>query len=101
MVPGPIESVLYSVTMKKIATITLVACVILLIVAVFISPIVDIQPSALRAQQWLILVVAMFSLALLVTICLVRIPGTIGPPICEVHRRQLPCIADLACCLLC
>ena len=37
---------LYSVEMNRIFTIVLVACVILFIVAIFISPLVDIQPTA-------------------------------------------------------
>jgi hypothetical protein len=87
--------------MKRILTIALVACVILFIIAILISPVVDLQPSALRAQQWLTLVVAMFSLAVQLVICLLKIPSAIGPPRSYTECEQRVCLADLGCCLRC
>jgi len=81
--------------------IVLVACVILFILAIFISPAVDIEPSALRAQQWLSLIVAMISLAVQIIVCLVTVPLTISPPICEISAQHRVCVAELSCCLLC
>ena len=87
--------------MKKAFTVALVAFAILLILAIFISPMIDLEPTALRAQQWLTLIVAMFSIAELLFVCLVRVPGTIGPPRRDVQFQQQSRAADLACCLLC
>ena len=81
--------------------IAFVGCVILFIVAIFISPMVDIQPSALRAQQWLSFLIAMFSLAVQFVVCLVKFPITIRPRNCDIQTQARVCVADLACCLLC
>ena len=94
-------SVLYSGTMKRMVRIALVACVILFILAIFISPMVDIQPSALRAQQWLSFIVAMISLDVQIIVCLLTVPLTISPPICEMPVQHRVCVAELSCCLLC
>jgi hypothetical protein len=61
----------------------------------------DIQPSALRAQQWLIFIFAMISLAVQFVICLYKVPASIIEPRCDARRQQRICLADLACCLLC
>lgn len=60
---------LYSLSMNRALIIALVACVILFILAVLIAPTIDLEPSALRAQQWLSLITTMFSLAALFKIC--------------------------------
>jgi hypothetical protein len=72
--------VLYSGTMNRVLIIAVVAFVILFVVAVLLAPTVDLQPSALRAQQWLSLIFAMFSLAALFEICLqiVAVPIMFG-----------------------
>ena len=95
------RQVLYSGPMNRILTIAFVACVILFIIAILISPVVDLQPSALRAQQWLTLIVAMFSLAVQLVICLLTIPSAIGPPRSDTECERRACLADLGCCLRC
>lgn len=81
--------------------VALVACIILFIIAIFVSPTVDLLPSALRAQQWLSLIVAMFFLAAHLLICILKVPGAIGPPAFNMRSQQRVCLADLGCCLLC
>ena len=66
---GKTERMLYSLSMNRALIIALVACVILFILAVLIAPTIDLEPSALRAQQWLSLITTMFSLAALFKIC--------------------------------
>ena len=100
-VPGRTLQMLYSGPMNRILSFALVACMILFIIAILISPVVDLQPSALRAQQWLILIVAMFSLAVQLVICLLKLPVAIGPPCSDIDSDQRVCLADLACCLRC
>jgi hypothetical protein len=79
-----------------------VVCVILFILAIFISPVIDLLPSALRAQQWLCLIAAMFSLAALLLVCILKIPtADIGSPDYDVQCLQRACLADLDCCLRC
>jgi hypothetical protein len=87
--------------MNRIVTIALVACVILFVVAVFISPFVDIQPTALRAQQWLSLILAMFSFSLQIIVCL--LPAFVGIALTSSDAQSLRrvCLMDVPCCLLC
>lgn len=71
---------LYSGTVNRVLIIAVVACVILFVVAVLIAPTINLEPSALRAQQWLSFIFAMFSLAALFEICLqiAAVPIMIG-----------------------
>ena len=87
--------------MNRILIIALVAFVILFILAIFISPVVDIQPSALRAQLWLSFIVAMISFAVQILVCLLKDPLAIGAPMCEMPVQHRVCVAELSCCLLC
>ena len=87
--------------MNRILTIALIGFVILIIIAIFISPLVDVPPSALRVQQWLSFIVAMFSFAAQLVVCFLPLPATIGPPNCDVQFQERVCVADLACCLIC
>lgn len=88
-------------SMNKVLTIAIVACVILFIVTVFISPIADIQPSALRAQQWLSFIFAIFAMVLSLVVRFKLVLAFAGTRICAVPREQRVKFADLACCLLC
>jgi hypothetical protein len=101
VISGRPSQVLYSGTMNRILAIALVACVILFILAIFISPIVDIQPSALRAQQWLSFIVAMISFAVQMIVCLLKSPLTISRPTCERPAPHRVWVAELSYCLLC
>ena len=88
-------------TMNRMFTIAVVACVILLILTIFISPVIDLQPTALRAQQWLSLIFAMFAFALQIIVCVVPVLFCILVP-----RRNMPFLhqtysANLTSCLLC
>jgi len=87
--------------MNRLLAIAVVACVILFIVAVLIAPTLDLQPSALRAQQWLTLLFSMFSLACLFVICLCTIACPFGTPGSDIQRQQGPSLTDMSCCLLC
>ena len=87
--------------MNRILTIAIVVCVILFVLAMFISPMVDIQPSALRAQQWLSFIVGLISLVVQMLVCLVKIPLSIGPASCERQVLQRVRAAELSCCLIC
>ncbi|MBS1804377.1 MAG: hypothetical protein JST28_13505 [Acidobacteria bacterium] len=89
--------------MNRILIVALVACVILFILAVLIAPTVDLQPSALRAQQWLTLIVAMFSIAWLFEMCLqiIMVPAIVGRAMCVNEPPQQVSCLDLSCCLLC
>jgi len=87
--------------MNRLLAIAVVACVILFIVAVLIAPTLDLQPSALRAQQWLTLLFSMFSLACLFVICLCTIACRFGTPGSDIQRQQGPSLTDMSCCLLC
>jgi len=87
--------------MNRLLAIAVVACVILFIVAVLIAPTLDLQPSALRAQQWLTLLFSMFSLACLFVICLRTMASPFGPPGSDIQRQQGPSLTDMSCCLLC
>ena len=95
------QRMLYSGAMNRTLAVAVVVCVILFILAVLISPLVDIQPSALRAQQWLILITAMFSLAGLCVIRIMEVPATSDPVDRDKACKPLPRLADLTCCLLC
>lgn len=92
---------LYSGTMSRILIIAVVACVILFVLAILIAPTATLEPSALRAQQWLSLIAAMFSLAGFFGICFEMVLTMIGLParICEPPHRLSS--SDLSCCLLC
>ena len=100
--PSPVR-VLYSGTMNRMLIIAVVACVILFVVAVLIAPTLDLQPSALRAQQWLSLIAALFSVAGLFEICfqILMVPTTIGPPLSVSEPRQQVSLLDQSCFLLC
>jgi len=87
--------------MNRVVGIAVVACLILLILAIFISPVVDSLPSALRAQQWLTLLVAMFSFALQLIISILKLSLCIGPSQECGKRRLRMAPPDLTCCLLC
>jgi hypothetical protein len=87
--------------MNRIVGIAVVVFLILLISAIFISPIVDIQPSALRAQQWLSFIVAMFSLALQLILFMLKITLRVGPSLADDKVRLRINTPDLTCCLLC
>ena len=102
-IPPSLARVLYSVTMNRMLIIAVVACVILFVAAVLIAPTLDLQPSALRAQQWLSFIAAMFSIAGLFKICfqVLMVPTMIGPPRpVSDPRQQVPSL-DLSGCLLC
>lgn len=92
---------LYSGGMNRIFAIVLVACVILFIIAIFISPLVDIQPTALRAQQWLCLILAMFSFSVQIVVCLLPAFAGIGLTSSDAQSLQRVCVVDVPCCLLC
>jgi hypothetical protein len=79
----------------------LVACVILFIVAIFISPLVDIQPTALRAQQWLNLILAMFSLSVQIVVCLLSALAGLALTSSDAQSLQRVRDVDVPCCLLC
>lgn len=96
-----LELMLYSKEMNKVIMIAFITCVILFIIAVFLSPMVDIQPSALRAQLWLSLIVAMFTLAIQIVICLLPVPASIVPQNGGQKYQRLVDLAGLTCCLLC
>jgi hypothetical protein len=87
--------------MKRIFRIAFLVCLILFILAIFISPVVDSQPSALRAQQWLSIIVAMFSFALQLVIFILKI--SVRPGTSHEDAKYRPRVAppDLTCCLLC
>jgi hypothetical protein len=89
--------------MNRILIVALVACMVLFILAVLIAPTVDLQPSALRAQQWSIAIAAMFSIAGLFQIFLqiVMVPAIIGPALFVGESPQRVSSLDLSCCLLC
>ncbi len=95
------QSMLYFWTMNRIVTIALVVVVILFIVAIFISPFVDLQPTALRAQQWLSLILAMFSFSVQIIVCLLSafVGITLTSSDAECLRRVF--LVDVPCCLLC
>ena len=86
--------------MNRVLIIAVVACVILFIVAVLLAPTIDLEPSALRAQQWLSLIFAMFSLAALFEICLriVAVPimmrsgSTDSDPAAQIASCNLCCM---------
>lgn len=87
--------------MNRILTIAVVACVILFIILIFTSPVVDLEPTALRAQQWLSFMIAMFSLAALLVLCLFE-PSAIAEFKEWGIPDQVPIPpADRCCCLLC
>ncbi len=87
--------------MNRIFTIVLVACVILFIIAIFISPLVDVQPTALRAQQWLTLILAMFSLSVQIVVCLLSAFVGLGLASSDAQSLQRVSVVDVPCCLLC
>jgi hypothetical protein len=88
--------------MNRVFKIALVLCLILFILAIFISPVLDLLPSALRVQQWLCLIAAMFSLAALLSVCILKIrTPDIGSPDRDEQCLQRTCLADLDCCLRC
>lgn len=87
--------------MSKFSTFAIVACLILLIIAIFVAPMVDLQPTALRAQQWLILLVSVFALSLQLVIGFFEFCDT-----ADIKERDIPSQlpippADRVCCLLC
>lgn len=92
---------LYCVTMNRTLSVALVVCVILFVVTIFISPVVDLQPTALRAQQWLGLIYAMFSFALQTVVLVLPVLFCIRVPKCDMPFLHRVCPANLACCLLC
>jgi Ni,Fe-hydrogenase I cytochrome b subunit len=92
---------LYSRSMNKVLTIAVVACVILFIITVFISPMVDMQPSALRAQQWLSFIFAIFAMVLSFVVRFELVPALAGPRTSAVPGERRAKFADLTCCLLC
>ncbi len=94
-------SMLYSCAMNRMVTIALVVVVILFIVAIFISPFVDLQPTALRAQQWLSLILAMFSLSVQVVVCLLTAFVGIELTSSDTECLRRVCLVDVPCCLLC
>lgn len=89
--------------MNRILIIAVVACVILFVLAVLIAPTIDLQPSALRAQQWLNLIAAMFSLAGLFEICIqiVMCPSMSDAPESLSQPPLQTSSFELSCCLLC
>jgi hypothetical protein len=92
---------LYFDSMNRIWKIALVGIVILLVLFIFVSPSVDLQPTALRAQLWLSLIVAMFSLASLFSVFLMNVETMVVPPGVADQHPQRSYFADLSCCLLC
>jgi len=87
--------------MNRIVGITVVICLILLILAIFISPVVDSLPSALRAQQWLSLIIAMFFFALQLIIFVLKFPLRVAMGYDDSKYRLRLAPPDLTCCLLC
>jgi hypothetical protein len=94
---------LYSGTMNRMLIVAVVACVILFVLAVLIAPTIDLEPSALRAQQWLTLIAAMFSLVGFFGTCLqiMRFPATISRCVGVGEYPQRISSLDLSCPLLC
>lgn len=94
---------LYSGAMNRVAVAAVVFCVILFVLAVLIAPTIDLQPSALRAQQWLNLIAAMFSLAALFEICLqvFTVRTVMGSWLFAADPPQQVSSLDLSCCMLC
>jgi hypothetical protein len=92
---------LYSGAMSRIVTCALVVVVILFIAAILISPLVDIPPSALRAQQWLSFILAMFSFSVQIIVCL--LPPLISILLASGDAQCLRRVLrdDVPCCLLC
>lgn len=88
--------------MNRVLIIAVVACVILFVLAVLLAPTIDLEPSALRAQQWLTLIFAMFSLAALFEICLqiTAVPSMIGTVSGAGHPAATIASCDL-CCMRC
>lgn len=84
--------------MNRVLAIAVVACVILFVVAVLLAPTIDLEPSALRAQQWLSLIFEMFSLAALFEICL-RIVAV--PIIIRSGSKESEPAGQIASCDLC
>jgi len=95
--------VLYSGTMNRVLIVAMVACVILFVLAVLIAPTIDLQPSALRAQQWLNLIAAMFSLAGLFEICIhFLMPLSTSNASEQLSQPPMQVSSlELSCCLLC
>lgn len=95
------QSMLYFGMMNRIVTIALVAFVILFIVTIFISPLVDLQQTALRAQQWLSLILTMFSFSVQITVCLLT--AFVGFALTSSDAQCLGQVrlVDVPCCLLC
>jgi hypothetical protein len=87
--------------MNRVLAIAVVACVILFIVVIFTSPMVDLEPTALRAQQWLSFMVAMFSLAALLVLCFFEPSATAEFQECLIPDQVPIPPADRSCCLLC
>jgi hypothetical protein len=87
--------------MNRIVTIALVASIILFIVVIFISPTVDVQPTALRAQQWLSLILTLFSFSVQIVVCLLPVLVSIDLAGGDVQRLQRVCVDEVDCCLLC
>ncbi|MGC1420948.1 MAG: hypothetical protein WA354_04405 [Terracidiphilus sp.] len=87
--------------MNRIVTIALVVIVILFIIAIFISPLVDVLPTALRAQQWLSLILAMFSFSVQIIVCVLPAFVAIALTSSDAQRLRRVCLVDVPCCLLC
>ena len=87
--------------MSKIVTSTLVVIIILFIAAILISPLVDSPPSALRAQQWLTLILTMFSFSVQVTVCLLPALFSILLISSDAQSLRRVCLVEVPCCLLC
>jgi len=81
----------------------LVVCVILFILTVFISPIVDLQPTALRALQWVSFMIAMLASGMQIVAgilpSLLRIPSDLG--LANKPDIQRPGVVDSGCSLRC
>lgn len=101
-ITGGTPPMLYSGSMNRLLVIAIVVCVILFVVAVLIAPTIDLEPSALRAQQWLSLITAMFSLAALFEICLYIMAGSliIERASCACNPAEPGASSDL-CCMRC
>jgi hypothetical protein len=87
--------------MNRIVTIALVVVVILFIVTIFITPFIDLQPTALRAQQWLNLILAMFSFSVQIIVCLLPAFVSIALTGSDAQCLGRVRLVDVPCCLLC
>ena len=88
--------------MSKLLGIILVSVLILIILTVFISPFVDLEPTVHRVQQWLTAIVATLSAIIFhLSLRMFNLPGTVGLLVPTITPSQWRCVVCLAYCMRC